>query len=175
MRTSLSNSRPKTWCANRKRTFLAALLLILAVGSLSSQDFTTERNDNNRTGTSFNMGLNQSVFRQNSRWGRIDPPLKVQGNVYAQPLYLEHVQVPPGPNRDIVLVATAQNNIYSFDAASHAQLWMRNLGHNDLSIIGRDQQHRLGCDDLSPQGIGIEATPVIDRAQSAIFVSYHTN
>ncbi len=175
MRTSLSNSRPKTWCANRKRTFLAALLLILAVGSLSSQDFTTERNDNNRTGTSFNMGLNQSVFRQNSRWGRIDPPLKVQGNVYAQPLYLEHVQVPPGPNRDIVLVATAQNNIYSFDAASHAQLWMRNLGHNDLSIIGRDQQHRLGCDDLSPQGIGIEATPVIDRAQSAIFVSYRTN
>jgi hypothetical protein len=175
MRTFHSNSQPKTSCANYMRNFLGGLLLILAASSLSSQDFTTERNDNNRTGTSFNTGLNQSVFRQNSRWGRIDPPLRVQGNVYAQPLYLEHAQVPSGPSRDIVLVATEQDNVYSFDATSHAQLWMQKLGQNDLSIIGHDQQHRLGCDDISPQGIGIEATPVIDRAQSAIFVSYRTN
>ena len=166
---SLSNSRPKTWCAHCTKTFLVALLLTITVGSLSSQDFTTERSDNDRTGTSFNTGLNQAAFGQNRRWGRIDPPLTVQGNVYAQPLFLGQVQVARSRTRDIVLVATALDNVYSFDAASHSQLWARNLGQNDVSITAH------GCDALSPQGIGIEATPVIDRAQSAIFVSYRTN
>jgi hypothetical protein len=48
MRTFLSSSLHKT-CASHMKNFLAGLLLILAVGSLSSQDFTTERNGNNRT------------------------------------------------------------------------------------------------------------------------------
>src|SRR6202035_776878 len=76
---------------------------------------------------------------------------------------------PPGLNRDIIYVATELNNIYAFDANSQALLWMRTQGQADVSVL------RSGCDNLSPQGIGIEATPVIDRQQSLLFVSYRTN
>jgi hypothetical protein len=168
MNSSHLETRSKTWCAHRIKIFLTAVVLILSVFPLRAQDFTTERNDNNRTGTSFNRGLNQAVFGRNSQWRRI-AALSVTGNVLAQPLLLEQVQVPPGLNRDIVYVATELNNIYAFDANSQALLWMRTLGQADVSVL------RSGCDNLSPQGIGIEATPVIDRQQSLLFVSYRTN
>src|SRR5579863_1228897 len=122
MNPSHLETRRKTWCAHRIKIFLTAVVLILPVFPLRAQDFTTERNDNNRTGTSFNTGLNQAVFGRNSQWRRI-AALSVTGNVLAQPLLLEQVQVPPGLNRDIVYVATELNNIYAFDANSQALLW----------------------------------------------------
>jgi hypothetical protein len=130
-------------------------------------DVLTERNGNARDGTYSVPGFNQDMVRD-PRWG-YRGFLSVSGTVYAQPLYVEGLSVSGSPQvRNVLIVATAKNDVYAFDAVSPgAPLWHQNLGPNDTSKIGR------GCDYLSgDEGIGIEATPVIDRPNNRLYVSY---
>jgi hypothetical protein len=152
------------------------LLSVWVLATLHSQaaradEVLTQRYDNGRTGSTFNAGLNQATVRD-PRWSLLGR-LPVQGTVYAQPLYVQQLPVPGTAQlHDVVLVATAQNSVTAFDARTLAQLWQAtpSLGPNDKTTMGS------GCDLLSaPEGIGIEATPVIDRAHAVMFVSYRTN
>jgi hypothetical protein len=137
----------------------------------SGSEVLTERSNNSRTGSINSPGLNQSVFKTPGAWGPL-PTLQVQGTVYAQPLYVEQITMASDHRpHNAVFVATAQNNIYAFDADNFASLWSKPLGGNDQSKIPRPTQPN--CNDLSgPEGIGIEATPVIDRTLGRMFVSY---
>ena len=85
----------------------------------------------------------------------------VQGQVYAQPLFLDG----GGSFPDLVIVATEGNNVYAFNAASGAQVWMRNLGAPvPLSA--------MPCGNIDPYGI--TGTPAIDRASRTLFVNAMT-
>lgn len=91
----------------------------------------------------------------------------VDGQVYAQPLYLSNFAVTNGNFHNIVYVATEHNSVYAFDAdnntgANSAPLWHVNLGPSVPS-------NNLGCGDLTPE-VGITSTPVIDRNLKTIFV-----
>jgi hypothetical protein len=72
--------------------------------------------------------------------------------------------------RNMVFIATEENNVYAFDADSLAPVWQVNLGANDQTKVGSP-----GCDSISVDGIGIEATPVIDPISQRMFVSYRVN
>ena len=135
-------------------------------------DVLTERSNNYRTSSVESAGLNQSVFKAPGAWRQLST-MPVEGTVYAQPLYAEQVTMASDHRpHNAVFVATAQNNIYAFDADNFAALWTTQLGGNDRSTItvnGTD----LGCNVLSGhEGIGTEATPVIDRRLGRMFVSY---
>ena len=56
-------------------------------------------------------------------------------------------------DRNVVFLATERNNVYAYDAESLALIWHRSLGPNDQTRMGS-----AGCDSISPDGIGIEAT-----------------
>jgi hypothetical protein len=145
---------------------LAGLWLAGATGAWA-QDVLTERNDNRRTGA-IRLNINSGTLGLN--WGKLGE-LGVSGRVYAQPLFVGGLEMAPnGPRRNVVYVATARNNVYAFDADSLGLIWSRALGPNDQSHMGA-----AGCDGLSPDGIGIEATPVIDRTSGRLFVSYRVN
>lgn len=133
-------------------------------------DVLTRRNDVAHTGSIQAPDLDQAAVT-NPRWGEIGC-LPVRGIVYAQPLVAEQVAMPGGARRDLVFVATGSNGLFSFDVHSFAPVWAQpQLASNDESTIGN-----LACNPISsPEGIGIEATPTIDRARNTLFLTYRTN
>ena len=80
----------------------------------------------------------------------------VDGKVTAQLLFVSATVV-NGATRDVIIAATAANSIYALDASSGAPLWRLNFGAPDGA-------------GAVPGGFGIEAAPVIDRANGRIFV-----
>ncbi len=87
----------------------------------------------------------------------------VDGQVYAQPLYLRNVLTPAG-TRNLVFVATEHNTVYAFDAdaGDPGPVWQRSLG---VSV----PSDRTGCGLLTPE-IGITATPVLDPDSGTLYV-----
>ncbi|MGM9490734.1 hypothetical protein [Ideonella sp. YS5] len=81
--------------------------------------------------------------------------LNVDGSVFAQPLLVSRFKFPDGSMHDVLLVATAHNSVYAFDAQSYEVLWQVNLGPSQATTD-------IGCFDVHPE-YGVMATPVIRR------------
>ena len=98
----------------------------------------------------------------------------VEGQIYAQPLYVPRVSIPsprgaPPVEHAVVFVATEHDDVYAFDAddpAESAPLWHVHLGEpvptGELITWGF-------CHDLAPE-IGITSTPTIDLASGTLYV-----
>jgi hypothetical protein len=96
--------------------------------------------------------------------------LPVIGDVYAQPLYLRQYLMSDGKLHNVLLIATAQDYVYAFDAdgknPSPGYLWRRSLlgagetwgSYSDVETV-----------DIKPN-IGIIGTPVVSRASGTIYV-----
>src|SRR4051812_23225543 len=98
-----------------------------------------------------------------------------EGNAYAQPLFVANLAL-GGVRRNVVLVATATNNVYAFDAddpAASLPLWSRRLGPpGDVRVAGRNPNTVTGqawCKDMYPF-VGVTSTPVIDREAGRLYV-----
>jgi hypothetical protein len=93
----------------------------------------------------------------------------VDGQIYAQPLYLPQVNIPGIGTRDVVYVVTQNNTVYAFDAdASAAQpttFWHVNLGPH----VPKGQ-----IDGVNPF-VGILSTPVIDASTNTIYLVAETS
>jgi len=82
------------------------------------------------------------------------------GDVYAQPLYVEH-----GPGGvGALYVATESNDVVALDERGRP-LWTRNLGPPA-------QQAGTGCGNISP--LGVTGTPAIDRDRRLLVLSAAT-
>ncbi len=97
----------------------------------------------------------------------------VDGQVYAEPLYVENVNVTTGSAQgahNVVFVATQHDSLYAIDANSGAVLW-----HDALltaehgGSVSSVPSGAVNSGDISPE-IGVTATPVIDPATDTIFV-----
>ncbi|HET9106470.1 MAG TPA: hypothetical protein VFN79_04700 [Steroidobacteraceae bacterium] len=103
----------------------------------------------------------------------------VDGAIYTQPLWVPHLEV-DGRRRNVVLVATAHDSLYAFDADASpcVRLWKDDLigpGHGsdggettvpagaDLHLVGK------GDGDMTPE-VGVTGTPVIDPRTDTLFV-----
>jgi outer membrane protein assembly factor BamB len=86
----------------------------------------------------------------------------LHGPTYAQPLYW--AAAAPG-EKDLVLVATEQNEVSALDASTGALVWRRLLG----PPVPR---RHLACGNIDP--LGITGTPIIDPASRTIFVDAMT-
>lgn len=88
----------------------------------------------------------------------------VNGQIYAQPLYLTQVSIPGVGTRDVVYVVTQNNTAYAFDAdASAAQpttFWQVNFGPH----VFKGQ-----IDGVNPY-VGILSTPVIDASTNTLYL-----
>ncbi len=98
--------------------------------------------------------------------------VSVDGSVDAQPLVATGVNIPTlGSRHDLLVVGTAKDSVYAFDANSGALIWQRSLiGSGERSLTTADVG---GCKDSLPD-IGIMGTPVIDRASNALYVDVPT-
>ncbi|HVZ85467.1 MAG TPA: pyrrolo-quinoline quinone, partial [Polyangia bacterium] len=120
----------------------------------------TNRYDNARSGVNLRE-TTLSTANVNTRQFGLLFSRTVDGQLYAQPLYVGGLTMADKKSHNVVYVATEHNTLYAFDAddaAATAPLWSLNVGPSGSN----------SCDNLSPE-IGITSTPVIDQAAGTIY------
>lgn len=131
----------------------------------------TYKYDNARTGQNLSEPLLSPANLNSALFGRRFSH-SVDGYLYGQPLYVAAVPMANGTVHDIVVVATAHDSVYAFDAddnlgANAAPLWQ-------MSVIDPSQGvttvpwEDVNCSVISPE-IGITGTPVIDLATYTVY------
>ncbi|PYT31401.1 MAG: hypothetical protein DMG57_05065 [Acidobacteria bacterium] len=145
------------------RILLFAALCVSA--GRAQVDVLTGNYNNKRT----NANLNETVLIKANvsaaKFGRLYT-LPVNGFIHAQPLYVHGVPIPGKGPRNVLYVATMNNDVYAFDAdAPGDPFWHVNLGP---AVPAGD----YGFDDI--ESTGILSTPVIDRGTSTIYAVANT-
>jgi hypothetical protein len=133
----------------------------------------TYQYDNNRSGTNTNETILTPSNVNVSQFGRLNN-FSVQGEVYAQPLYLPNMTI-GGTSHNVLFVATEHDQVYAFDVNSGQQLWHTNFlaGSGLQQIVSTVSSTDVDCTDITPE-IGITGTPVIDTTTSTLYVSVET-
>jgi hypothetical protein len=147
---------------------LAPVLALLA--SLDAQVLTSQY-DNARTNATLHETVLTPANVDSRQFGRIFQ-YKVDGDVYAQPLFLPNVEVPGKGTHNVIYIATEHDSVYAFDAAGHPAdpLWRVNfLGQGRETVPARD----VRCGFISPE-IGITPTPAIDLDSGTIYILART-
>ena len=101
----------------------------------------------------------------------------VDGQVYAEPLYMENVAITTGANQgthNVVFVATQNDSLYAIDSTTGTILWQDALLTPEHGgTVTAVPSSAVNSGDISPE-IGITATPVIDPTTNTIFVENKT-
>lgn len=109
--------------------------------------------DNNRTGWNpAETDLTPTTVASSS-FGLLKT-LRVDSNVFGQPMVVSGYTMPDGSVHDVLVITTDKNSVYAFDADKLKLLWQVNLGTPEDS-------HDVGCPDLPVYGI--TSSPVILR------------
>jgi hypothetical protein len=138
--------------------------LLSAAGFGQPVSVLSNRYDNDRSGVNQSETTLNTSNVSGSTFGKLFS-LPVDGQVYAQPLYLPNVTI-GGVSHNVIYTVTENNSIYAFDADSSAAqlLWHVNVGPTVPCPQNKD---------LQPQ-IGITSTPVIDVSRGTIYVVAET-
>ena len=140
--------------------------------ALAQPAVTTSQYDNARTGAT----LAETVLTPRNvaagRFGKLFT-MPVQGDVYAEPLYVPRVEIPGKGARNVLFVATEADAVYAFDAdQTGPPLWRVSLV-NQAAGVRPVRASDLECSFTGPD-IGITATPVIDAAAGAMYLVART-
>ena len=162
------------------RTFgVFALCCVVVMPAFGQTPVLTQHNDNARTGQNTSETILTTANVNTSQFGKLFA-LPVDGQVYAQPLYVPGVTINGGVH-NVVVVATENDSVYAFDADSTSAVL---LWKTKASLV--DAAHGAGagetaatsaeivCGDLQPL-VGITSTPVIDPTTKTIYVEAKSN
>lgn len=146
----------------------SALTSNVTVVNVANSAVLTYHNDDARDGAYLQeVTLNPSNVNSN-QFGKI-VSYPVDGQIYAQPLYLPQVNIPNKGTYNVVYVTTQNNSVYAFDAsatsANTTTLWHVNLG-TPVPVY----------DSGGPwPNVGILSTPVIDATTNTMYVVAEVN
>ena len=149
------------------RTLLTLLAVAAAAANTSAQvNVLTANYGNDRSNANLEEIQLTPAAVAPGNFGKLGT-LPVDGQVYAQPLYVSGLPIHGHGTHDVLFVATQHNSVYAFDADSAAQpavLWQVNLGTSvPYTLFGPDFH------DIRPE-IGILSTPAIDLGRGVIYV-----
>lgn len=149
---------------------------MLLAGSVWAQSFPgvlTWHNDNGRTGQNLSETSLTPDNVNVSTFGKVFS-FPVDGQIFAQPLYVPSVVIPNQAMRNVIYVATENDSVYAFDAdaSSSTPLWHVNFTNivNGISPVQCNSQNNCPIYPI----IGITATPVIDSSSGTMYVLART-
>ncbi len=97
----------------------------------------------------------------------------LDGYAYAQQLYVANLAISGSQTRNVVIVATAKDTVFAFDADTNANpcvpLWQRSLIPSGEEAVPAPTTAGITSYDFYPF-IGIMGTPVIDPSTSTLYV-----
>lgn len=130
----------------------------------------TYHNDNARTGANLHETILTPSNVNAADFGKLFT-ISLDGDVYAQPLYVPKVAVPLQGVHNIVYAATEHNTVYAIDAddPNGLILWTAHLGEP----LRPDDLPGATCSVIVPT-LGITGTPVIDAATHTLYVVSRT-
>jgi hypothetical protein len=171
---------------NRPFLSIVAVMLLFVVimrfagaQSVPSVSVLTNRYDNQRDGLNSSEVTLTTANVNSHSFGKLfaDP---LDGNEYAQPLYVPGVSV-NGATHNVVYVATENDSVYAFDADTNGPpLWRTSFINptNGITTVPdgdvSEKNALPGCVDINPQ-YGITSTPVIDPDSNTIYVVANTD
>ena len=165
------------WWRGTVPCIAAAILFLLSVLSPAfgqSGPFTgvlTYHNDNLRTGQNLAETILTPSNVNLAQFGQLFTA-NVDGEIYAQPLYVPAVAIPGKGTHNVVIVATENDTVYAFDAdTAGPPLWQISLLSNGATAI--PSTDITNCFDLTPL-IGSTSTGVIDPATNTLFLTAAT-
>jgi Fn3 associated len=129
--------------------------------------------DNSRAGQNTNETVLTPANVNTSAFGRLFA-YPVDGQIYAEPLYVPGLIIPGQGTRNVVFVATQHDSVYAFDADNNGGptgglLWHVSLG-TSAATPNNDFGNRYGAyHDIDPE-VGITSTPVIDLTSGTIYL-----
>jgi len=134
---------------------------------------TTSQYDNLRTGATL---IEKTLTPQNvnaKQFGKLGA-FKVDGAVFAQPLFIPSVEIPGKGRHDVIFIATEHDSVFAFDATrpSDPPLWqvsMLDKARGSVPLSEDDAQ----CPFIRPE-VGITSTPVIDLPTGTLYVLART-
>ena len=153
------------------RTKLLSLVVsgAVAAGGAGPPRVPTSQYDNARSGANTSESILSPKNVNVSHFGKLWS-LPVDGDVYAQTLYLPNVNIPGKGVHNVLFVATEHDSVYGFDADTNSStpLWQVNL----LPLDGQSapvSASAVHCPFIEPE-IGITSTPAIDTQTGTLYV-----
>jgi hypothetical protein len=164
------------WRADRlysvNRSLACVLLGLLACTMAGrAQRIVTSQYDNARTGVNPRETTLTPRNVNAQQFGKLFT-LKVDGDIYAQPLFLGGVEIPGKGRHDVLFVATEHDSVYAFDAYGRPStpLWQVSFLKDGVTTVpARDVE----CPFIFPE-VGITSTPVIDPDTGTLYVLART-
>ena len=147
--------------------------LLFCVAPFSTAQVPTSQYDNARTGANTHETILTPKNVNSQQFGKLSA-LRVDGDVYAQPLYLPQVEIPGKGTHGVVFVATEHDSVYAFDASGQVStpLWQRSFLDAKAGVKAIAANDVL-CPFIAPEA-GITSTPVIDQASGTLYVLART-
>jgi hypothetical protein len=148
-------------------------VLITAAATSAAAQVTTSQYDNFRTGATLNEKILTPQNVNAQQFGKLGA-FKVDGAVYAQPLFLPSVEIPGKGTHDVLFVATEHDSVYAFDANRPGEpaLWKVSFLNKARGVIPL-REDMVDCPFIRPE-IGITSTPVIEVKTGTLYVLART-
>src|SRR5260370_32397909 len=144
---------------SRRSLFLFAVGAVFGCLRCEAQILTAQY-DNARTGATLHETTLTPANVNVGRFGKIFS-FPVDGDVYAQPLFLPNVEIPGKGVHNVVYIATGHDSVYAFDAVGEPAepLWHVNFLNAGAGIAGVPARD-VACRFIVPE-IDITSTPVL--------------
>lgn len=157
----------------KRRYSLTLLFMMIGIQSASHAQVLTAQYDNFRTGAD----LHETVLKPSNISSRDFGKLfsrTVDGDVFAQPLYVPSLAIPGVGKRNVVFVATEHDSVYAFDVngVRDVPLWKASFVDPQRGTTTLTEQE-VSCPFITPE-VGITPTPVIDAVSRTMYVLART-